>query len=92
MADVTELLIEPPIPTFDSKYLLCKPANIQQTGIHQTIQGISQAALRGDEGLVDFQEELPPSVLLRIDIMVSTRLLKHIRDAIVESAGRVVHG
>jgi hypothetical protein len=73
-----------PIPT---KYTSFEPANNQQNGIKQTILGILHDTRRGPEVLADFQEELPPTVLLHQNVQSSTRLLKLVRDSIVESTG-----
>jgi hypothetical protein len=47
---------------------------------------------RGTDVLADFQEELPPTVLFHTNVQASTRLLKLVRDAIVEVTGIEVSG
>jgi hypothetical protein len=76
----------------NNRYTSFQPANQQQNGLQQTIIGILTETRRGPDVLADFQEELPPTVLFHTNVQASTRLLKLVRDAIVEATGIEVLG
>jgi DNA-binding FrmR family transcriptional regulator len=79
-------------PVLHKKYSSFEPANQQQIGVYQTIVGILNDDKRGPDVLSDFQDELPPTVLLHQNVQSSTRLIKLVRDSIVETTSIQVNG